>query len=247
LTDHAAIERFQALYAEHHARVYAYAVSRVGRQLADEVVSEVFLVAWRRLADVPAPALPWLLTVARNTASSQFRGSARQRSISAEMRAWVTEAELSEPDVADAVSERLSVLTALAALPEADRELLTLVAWHGLKPNEAARVVGCSTATYFVRLHRARRRLERAMADPPERPVADLPGRTSADSPDAARLGHPVPGHAPQIIQPAARLPDGRLAALSSSPIAPLWAPPPPCDPSRRTAARDGIDPRDTP
>jgi len=217
LTDQAAIERFQALYAEHHARVYAYAVSRVGRQLADEVVSEVFLVAWRRLADVPAPALPWLLTVARNTASSQFRGSARQRSISAEMRAWVTEAELSEPDVADAVSERLSVLTALAALPEADRELLTLVAWHGLKPNEAARVVGCSTATYFVRLHRARRRLERAMADPtervgppervaadpPERAVADPPARVAADpperagtdSPDAARLGHPVLAH----------------------------------------------------
>jgi RNA polymerase sigma-70 factor, ECF subfamily len=216
LTDQAAIERFQALYAEHHARVYAYAVSRVGRQLADEVVSEVFLVAWRRLADVPAPALPWLLTVARNTASSQFRGSARQRSISAEIRAWMTEAELYEPDVADAVSERLSVLTALAALPEADRELLTLVAWHGLKPNEAARVVGCSTATYFVRLHRARRRLERAMADPPPeraaadppgRGVSDLPGRTSADSPDAARLGHPVPGRAPQIIQPATRLP----------------------------------------
>ena len=39
----------------------------------------------------------------------------------------------------------------------------------------------------------------------------------------------------------------GRLAALSSSPIAPLLAPPPPCDPSLRTAARDGQDPRDTP
>ena len=191
MTDQAAIERFQALYAEHHARVYAYAVSRAGRQLADEIVSEVFLVAWRRLADVPAPALPWLLTVARNTACSQFRGSARQRSISAEMRAWVTEAELSEPDVADAVSERLSVLTALAALPEADRELLTLVAWHGLKPNEAARVVGCSTAAYFVRLHRARRRLERAMADPPERAVTDPPGRAVADAPEHARADPP--------------------------------------------------------
>ena len=191
MTDQAAIERFQALYAQHHARVYAYAVSRVGRQLADEVVSEVFLVAWRRLADVPAPALPWLLTVARNTACSQFRGSARQRSISAEMRAWVTEAELSEPDVADAVSERLSVLTALAALPEADRELLTLVAWHGLKPNEAARVVGCSTAAYFVRLHRARRRLERAMADPPERAVTDPPGRAVANSPEHVRADPP--------------------------------------------------------
>lgn len=191
MTDQAAIERFQALYAEHHARVYAYAVSRVGRQLADEVVSEVFLVAWRRLADVPAPALPWLLTVARNTASSQFRGSARQRSISAEMRAWVSEAELSEPDVADTVSERLSVLTALAALPEADRELLTLVAWHGLKPHEAARVVGCSTATYFVRLHRARRRLERAMADPPEGAAPDPPERAAAGPSDCAVSGPP--------------------------------------------------------
>ena len=221
MTDPEAMERFQALYADHHAAVYAYAVSRVGRQLADEVVSETFLVAWRRLADVPAPALPWLLTVARNTACSQFRGSARQRSISAELRAWVTEAELSAPDVADEVAERTAVLAALAALPEADRELLTLVAWHGLKPAEAARVVGCSTAAYFVRLHRARRRLERAMADPPE--PADPPERVDlaepadpaqriglaepadpaeracppgpAGSPDSARLGDPVLAH----------------------------------------------------
>ena len=167
LTDAEAVERFQALYAEHHRRVYAYAVSMAGRQLADEVVSEVFLVAWRRLADVPTPAVPWLLTVARHVISSQFRAAARQQSISAELRAWVTGAELAAPDVADEVSERIAVLAALAALPEADRELLTLVAWHGLKPSEAAQVVGCSTTTYFVRLHRARHRLERAMADPP--------------------------------------------------------------------------------
>jgi RNA polymerase sigma-70 factor (ECF subfamily) len=192
LADHAAIERFQALYAEHHARVYAYAVSRVGRQLADEVVSEVFLVAWRRLGDVPTQALPWLLTVARNTACSQFRVSARQRSISAELRAWVTDAELSEPDVADAVSERLCVLTALATLPETDRELLTLVAWHGLKPNEAAQVVGCSRAAYFVRLHRARRRLERAMADPPRRAAAGEPERAIPDPPERAIPGPPA-------------------------------------------------------
>jgi len=216
VTDPEAMERFQALYAGHHAAVYAYAVSRVGRQLADEVVSETFLVAWRRLADVPAPALPWLLTVARNTALSQFRGSARQRSISAELRAWVTEAELSAPDVAEEVTERTAVLAALAALPEADRELLTLVAWHGLKPAEAARVVGCSTAAYFVRLHRARHRLERAMADPPEAAGLPLPagrpdptgpppepvgppkaaGRPEpAGSPDSARLGDPVLAH----------------------------------------------------
>jgi RNA polymerase sigma-70 factor (ECF subfamily) len=190
LDDLDAIERFTGLYDRYRNRVYAYAVSRAGRQLADEVVSEVFLVAWRRLADVPAPALPWLLTVARNTASSMFRGSARQRSINAELRAWVSEAELSAPDVADEVAERIAVLTALAVLPEADRELLTLVAWHGLKPNEAARVVGCSQAAYFVRLHRARRRLERAIAGPPERAVAGPPERT-AGPPERAVAGPP--------------------------------------------------------
>ncbi len=48
-------------------------------------------------------------------------------------------------------------------------------------------------------------------------------------------------------------VPGGRLAALSSSPIAPLWAPPPPCDPRppphppSRMTARDGQDPRDRP
>jgi RNA polymerase sigma-70 factor, ECF subfamily len=215
VTDPEAMERFQALYADHHAAVYAYAVSRAGRQLADEVVSETFLVAWRRLAEVPAQALPWLLTVARNTACSQFRGSARQRSIGAELRAWVTEAELSAPDVADEVAERTAVLAVLAALPEADRELLTLVAWHGLKPAEAARVVGCSTAAYFVRLHRARRRLERAMADPPEH----------AGPPQA--VGRPERAGPPQAVGPPERVRPPQLAGLPQAAGPPEAAGPP--------------------
>jgi Sigma-70 region 2 len=81
LAEDEAIERFTALYDDYYSRVYAYAVSRFGSQLADEVVSEVFLIAWQRIFDVPEPALPWLLTVARNTGLSQFRAAARQQSI----------------------------------------------------------------------------------------------------------------------------------------------------------------------
>lgn len=165
MTDPGAIERFTALYDEHYRSVYAYAVSRAGRQLADEVTGEVFLIAWRRLDDVPEPALPWLLTVARNVAIGQFRAVARQQSIAAELRSWAsgTGSWAVAQDVAEQVCDRQTALRALASLTEPDRELLTLVAWHGLSPREAAQVVGCSTATYFVRLHRARRRLERAM------------------------------------------------------------------------------------
>lgn len=149
------------MYDAHHARVYAYAMSRVGRQLADDVVGETFLVAWRKLGAVPAEALPWLLGVARNVVRERFRAEERQASLAAELRAWGDEAVA---DVADGVTERAAMLAALTRLSDDDRELLTLMAWHGLSAREAARVVGCSTATFFVRLHRARKRLHEALS-----------------------------------------------------------------------------------
>ena len=153
---------FTAVYEAHHRQVYAYAVARVGRDLADEVVADTFLVAWRRYGSLPrGEPLPWLLAVARNVVRERSRAEVRQQAVAAELRAWIGDAVA---DVADGVTERAAVLAALAKLSEDDRELLTLVAWHGLKPAAAATVVGCSTATYFVRLHRARRRLEDALA-----------------------------------------------------------------------------------
>src|SRR5260370_29650331 len=80
------------------------------------------------------------------------------------MSAWLSDAEFTVTDIAEDVADRIAVLTALASLTESDRELLTLVAWHDLPPKSAARVIGCSTSAYFVRLHRARRRLESAVA-----------------------------------------------------------------------------------
>lgn len=161
MTDPDSMERFTSLYDKHYPRVYSYAVSRAGREVADEVVSDVFLIAWRRLGEVPDHALPWLLVVARNVIANQVRAAARRESLEAELRSWHSG---TAPDIADQVAERQAVLRALTALSDDDRELLTLVAWHGLSPREAAQVVGCSTATYFVRLHRARRRLEQAVS-----------------------------------------------------------------------------------
>ena len=161
VTDPDAVRRFTALYDELYPRVHAYAVSRSGRTLAEEVTSETFCVVWRRFRDLPEPPLPWILGIARNVLRENYRANARQESLTTELSNWTS----SVPDIGEAVEERTSVLRGLAALPDADRELLTLVAWHGLSTEEAAKVIGCSKATYFVRLHRARKRLERAMAD----------------------------------------------------------------------------------
>jgi RNA polymerase sigma-70 factor (ECF subfamily) len=72
------------------------------------------------------------------------------------------------------VIERETALAAIAALPERDLEILALVNWHGLDPRQAAKVMGCSVPALAVRLHRARRRLARALDAAPPRSAAPV-------------------------------------------------------------------------
>ncbi|MFI6280318.1 RNA polymerase sigma factor [Streptomyces sp. NPDC050988] len=72
---------------------------------------------------------------------------------------------------------RVRAVRALAEMSDRDREVLMLVSWDGLEPPVAARVMGCSRGAFLVRLHRARRRLERAITDDSSRVAA---GATSA-------------------------------------------------------------------
>jgi RNA polymerase sigma-70 factor (ECF subfamily) len=155
--------RFTAIYDTSFSKVYGYVVSRIGRQLADDVVGDTFLVAWRKLDEIPAQPLPWLLAVARNVIRERYRDEVRQAALATEMRVWAAEAG---DDVADGVTERAATLAALASLREDDRELLTLLAWHGLSNRQAAQVLGCTVPTLFVRLHRARKRLQEALSAP---------------------------------------------------------------------------------
>ena len=73
-----AATRFRALFEAHYPRVRRFAHHRalVGAD-ADDLVAEVFTVAWRRLDDVPADdALPWLLAVAgTDTTRNQLAAS----------------------------------------------------------------------------------------------------------------------------------------------------------------------------
>jgi RNA polymerase sigma-70 factor, ECF subfamily len=157
--------RFTRLYDQHYAAVFGYAVTRAGYRLAEEVASETFAIAWRRRDDIPEAALPWLLVVARNVARDQFRQQVKQASLAEELRAYLS----ATADVADTVADREAAIRALTALSHDDREVLTLTAWHGLSAEEAAQVLGCSRSAFFMRLHRARRRFEKAMADPAHR------------------------------------------------------------------------------
>lgn len=151
--------RFTLLWDTYARRVFAYACRHVDHHSAQEVVSETFLVAWRRLHEVPEQPLPWLLVVARNTMSNGRRAARRRDALTGELSHIERFSEL--VDGADvAATDRADLLSALASLSDIDREALLMSAWDGLSAAEAAVIAGCSTAAMRVRLFRARRRLQ---------------------------------------------------------------------------------------
>jgi RNA polymerase sigma factor (sigma-70 family) len=157
--------RFDALFAAHFAAVRAYVVRRTDGARVDDVLSETFLVAWRRLDAVPKDALPWLLGVARRVLANQRRGEARRAALIDRLAGLASRSRGVEPigDVFGTLGD------AIAALSPSEREALLLVAWEELEPQRAARVVGCTPAAFRARLYRARRRLAGQLGEPPLR------------------------------------------------------------------------------
>ncbi len=157
MDDLARRRRLEELFSEHAAAVRAYARRRVALGAADDVVSEVFVVAWRRLNEVPDDALPWMLGCAQRIIANQRRAVRRQTALFDRLSH-----ERSDPAHVHGTGD--SILgEALAALTDGDREVLMLIAWEGLDPARAAAVIGCSRRAFAMRLHRARRRLAAAM------------------------------------------------------------------------------------
>ncbi|SEG79720.1 RNA polymerase sigma-70 factor, ECF subfamily [Nonomuraea solani] len=156
-------ERFTDLYDRHYRSVLGYALLRAERDVAEDVSSETFLVAWRRLGDLPESPLPWLLGVARNLLAKQRDSRHRRQALVDRIAALTTSRDQESWDVAEHVIDRESAMAALSALPEQDVEAMVFATWYGLPPEQAAAVMGCSVRTYNVRLHRARKRLTQAL------------------------------------------------------------------------------------
>jgi RNA polymerase sigma-70 factor, ECF subfamily len=163
-------QRFRALYEAHAGAVLRYARRRAFGADAEDVLAEVFLVAWRRLDDVPENGGIWLLGVARRVLANQRRGRTRQLAVRDRLALDTRGGDAStlEPRGAGRVAQ------ALDRLSERDRELLLLLAWEGLTNDEAAGVLQIQPRTLRVRLHRARRRFAQALEE-------DAPAEGAAD------------------------------------------------------------------
>lgn len=152
-------QRFAALYEDSYGAIHPYASRRAGWEAAEEIAAETFLVAWRRFDALPAEPLPWLYGVARNVVLRHHADRGRQRQARAALEGERRWSPLGAGDGGDP-----GLWEAWEQLSAADREVLALVAWEQLSVADAARALGCSAPVFSVRLHRARRRLERRLA-----------------------------------------------------------------------------------
>lgn len=161
-------EAFAELFDRHARAVNAFAAYRVGSDDAEDMLSETFLVAFRRRADFDLSkesAAPWLLGIA----SRLIR---RHRAV--EAKQWRSSAAAVGQDVAslgglddamrrvDAEREVRALRERIAALAPKDRETLLLYAWQGLSYEDIAEALGVPVGTVRSRLNRVRKRLDPA-------------------------------------------------------------------------------------
>ncbi|MGX6604988.1 RNA polymerase sigma factor [Micromonosporaceae bacterium Da 78-11] len=191
-------ECFGVLFDRHVGAVRAFCARRTGStDAADDLVSIVFLEAWRRRGEVElvdGNALPWLYGIARRTIQHRGRTALRHRRALGRLAPAPP-----TPDHADEVAGRLDderhlarLRAALGRLRPSDRDVLVLCVWQGLTYAEAAVTLDVPVGTVRSRLSRARSRLE-----------ADADARPESARPEPARPGPaPVTVSAPRSEMP---------------------------------------------
>ena len=167
VTDAEREQRFRTLAELILEPVRRYLSRRTDRATADDLVSEMLLVCWRRLDDVPtAPdgsdsdeAIPWAIVVARNLLANTQRAERRRTRLVAKIIALDPPASMIDHASLGPTADADAVRDALTQLRSADAELLRLWSWDGLESPQLATVLGISPNAAAIRLHRAKARL----------------------------------------------------------------------------------------
>ncbi|MDQ0893619.1 RNA polymerase sigma factor [Agromyces ramosus] len=160
----AAAAHLERAYLANAADLLSYFGRRV-RVAADaaDLLSETFVVAWRRGDRMPADpeqARMWLFGVARRVLANAARGEGRHADLTGKLRAHLETVPTEQVD-----GQVLDVRAALDAIPADQSELVRLVLWDGFTVLEAATILGISESTARGRFQRARIRLRELLRE----------------------------------------------------------------------------------
>ncbi|WP_141580514.1 RNA polymerase sigma factor [Actinomadura sp. WMMA1423] len=161
-------ERFALLYDRYFDDIHRYLAARLGRENADDLAAETFLIAFRRRKDFDASrgALrPWLYGIATNLASQHRRTERRRLKALGRVRAEDA-IDGHEEHVASRVTAealRPDLVRAMRDLAPGDRDVVFLSVLGGLGYDDIAQALGIPSGTVGSRLNRARKRLRGAL------------------------------------------------------------------------------------
>lgn len=147
-------QEFGALFDRHAETVHRYAASRVGTEIADDVMGETFLVAFEKRARFDHSrdsALPWLLGIATNLLHRHRRAEARLFAATEKSAGRLAAVASVDPD------ELRDVAAALKKMAQPDRDTLLLYTWADLSYDEIAIAMNVPIGTVRSRLNRARK------------------------------------------------------------------------------------------
>lgn len=176
--------RFTELYEATYADLIRFVRRRMHDAQAEDVVAEAFLVAWRRLDDVPpqlVDARAWLFGITRHTIMNVHRGAKRREALTVRL----AETALTSADGdADLVARQVDLGAAWNRLSARHQEALALTVLDGLAAPQAAAVVGITPVAFRLRLSRARRALRKHLVHGPQGSQDPQPSTVSAAIPE---------------------------------------------------------------
>jgi RNA polymerase sigma factor (sigma-70 family) len=164
------VDAYAALLAAHRDAARRLAAVVGGAGDADEVAQDAFVKAWYGLPSFRGGAAfrPWLLRIVVNEARNRRRAAGRRAGHElrfAADRAMQAGETAPSPEAAVLVAEsRRSVLAALDALPDRQRDVVACRHLLGLSEQETAAVLGLAPGTVKSRTSRALRRMQRTLA-----------------------------------------------------------------------------------
>jgi RNA polymerase sigma-70 factor (ECF subfamily) len=153
---------FELLFDRHYRRIHRFCSARAGLDVADDLASETFVIAFRRRADYDASypdATPWLFGIAVNVVRA-FRRRELLRRRTADRGLF---ASGSTADDAEAFGRSDALRAALRGLSERDRDLIVLFAWAGLTYEQLGESLGMPVGTVRSRISRVREHLRREL------------------------------------------------------------------------------------
>ena len=155
------------LYARLGGAILGFLTSRLSnRQLAEEVLQDVMLAAWKNAKSFrgDSKVKTWLLVIARNRAINSQRKRSLELVQLNETYGYQSE-DTGPMERMVKQANRDVVRSAIDQLPEGQKEVLILVFYHQLSGPEVAEVLDISEGTVKSRLHRAKDQLKHLLGN----------------------------------------------------------------------------------